>query len=414
MLLVSLPVLSWGNGLDSNINSFQTARAISILRAITGNLGIPGGEIEWSAAEAMSPTSAELNQPMAISSELRARRIGAEEHILPTYFSALPQKIVKAMLTSKPYSIRAAYVPGAAMLHSYNNSPEVMKALKSLDFLAVADFFLTPTAEMADIVLPVATYLETDSIHECAVVPVVSIIQKVAQVGEAWSDLKIYNELAKRMGMGASFWNSESDTLDYLLQPSGVKFEEFRKIGILCVEKEYRNYETKGFETPSNKVEIYSSQLEQGGFDPLPVFHEVPESPFSPSEFTRKYPLVLINWKVGPYLHSAGRQIPALRNSHPDPLVILNSETAAKLGIKEGDWVYIENKRGKIRQKAALSDKIDPRVVIAEHGWWYPEKETGMHGWAESNLNMLTDNNPPYGEIGSTSLKGFSCKVYPC
>jgi anaerobic selenocysteine-containing dehydrogenase len=83
------------------------------------------------------------------------------------------------------------------------------------------------------------------------------------------------------------------------------------------------------------------------------------------------------------------------------------------LGIDDGDWVYIENRRGKIKQKARLSNSIDPRVIITEHGWWYPEKRAAVHGWDESNINILTDNNPPYArELGSVTLRGILCKVY--
>ncbi len=401
-----------GNGIDTNINSFQTARAVAILRAISGNIGRPGGELEWSGTAVMPQTSPELTQQNAISMELRAKRIGGEEHILPNYYSALPQKLVKAMLTSKPYPMRAAYIPGAAMLHSYNNSKEVYRALKSLDFIAVAEYFMIPTAELADIVLPVTTYMEMDSIHECKVVPVVSIVQKVAQVGECWSDLKIYIELAKKMGLRASFWDDEKDTLDFLMKPAGLTFDEFRKVGIMPVTKQYHKYQTGGFNTPSGKVELYSEQLAKWGFDPVPTYREPPESPFSAPELMKEYPLLITNWKVAPYLHAAGRQIPSLRNSHPEPLVVINSSTAKKLGVTEGEWVHIETKRGRIKQKATLSKNIDPRVVISEHGWWFPEKDaTSIHGWAESNMNVLTDNVLPYGEIGSTTLKGYLCRV---
>ena len=89
-------------------------------------------------------------------------------------------------------------------------------------------------------------------------------------------------------------------------------------------------------------------------------------------------------------------------------------ETAGKLGIKDGDWVYIENKRGKIKQKAALTTGIDPRVVIADYDWWFPEKGASeLYGWAESNVNMLTNDKPPFNrEIGSANLRGFLCRVY--
>ena len=112
--------------------------------------------------------------------------------------------------------------------------------------------------------------------------------------------------------------------------------------------------------------------------------------------------------------HSTGRQIPALRSGHPDPVVEIHPETAGELGIKDGDWVYIETKRGRIKQKAVLSRGIDPRVVIPDYGWWFPEKGVSeSYGWEESNINILTDDKPPYGrETGSTTLRGILCKVY--
>lgn len=96
------------------------------------------------------------------------------------------------------------------------------------------------------------------------------------------------------------------------------------------------------------------------------------------------------------------------------------------IGVLQGDKVYmnyeengfdtptrkIENNLGRIRQKARLSAKIHPRVVIAEHGWWFPERRDDMHGWLESNLNALSDSNPPYArEMGSVTLKATPCRV---
>ena len=402
-----------GNGGDNNINNYQFNRAVAILRAITGNIGKPGGEIGLAFPGIEPKDSHELHQNNAVPPEKRAKRIGAEEKVLPNYFSALPQKLIKAMLTSEPYPIRSAYVQGGSLLQTYSNVQEVCKALKSLDFLAIADFFMTPTAELADIVLPAATYMEIDSLRQAFGAPVLSVIQKVAQVGECRSDYQILSELGKRLGLGNYFWESDQQVLDFVLKPIGLSFDDFRKIGIIAGSKQYRKYEREGFTTPSGKVELYSSQLGEWGFDPLPVYREPPESPLSEPELAKEYPLVFTNCKIAPYIHSGGRQIKSLRDSHPEPLIAIHIKTASKLGIKEGDLIYIENKRGRIKHKATLSSKIDPRVVIAEHGWWFPEKETDMHGWAESNLNILTDNNPPYArELGSVTLRGILCKVY--
>ena len=103
-----------------------------------------------------------------------------------------------------------------------------------------------------------------------------------------------------------------------------------------------------------------------------------------------------------------------MRSSRPEPLVEIHPETASKLGIEEGDWVYIETKRGRIRQKASFATNIDPRVIFVDYGWWFPEKGVSeLYGWAESNINILTDSKRPYArEMGSATLRGILCKVY--
>ncbi len=408
-------ILECGWGIDGTINSFQAGRALAILRAITGNVGRSGGEIAWVPPNVVAGGSPELNQQDAISPETRARRVGAEQGMLPNYYAALPQTVVKAMLTAEPYPVRAAYVAGASMLQSYSGVDEVRRALESLDFLVVADQFMTPTAELADIVLPVATYLETDGIHQSSNTPVVSAILKVAQVGEAWSDLRICNELASEMGFGERFWAGEHETLDYLLEPSGLSFEELCDVGWLLPARAESHEELGGFATPSGKVELVSKQLAEWGFDPVPVYHEPPETPLSEPGLAEQYPLVLTSWKLPEYYHSTGRQVASLRRQHPEPLAIIHPETAGALGIAEGDWVALETQRGRARQRAHLSDAIDPRVVVAEPLWWYPERDVrDLHGWAEANINTLTSSDAPYcREMGATTLRGFLCRVTP-
>jgi len=405
--------IQWGNGIDQGVNSFQTARAISILRAITGNLGIPGGESQWSLPPLLSWKESSLWD--RIPEDKREKRVGAEYKMLPIEKRVLPQRLIKAILEEKPYPIHAAFIQGANPLLSYSNTQEVFRALKKLDFLVVADMFMTPTAALADIVLPVATYLEFDSI----VTPpyshaVILVQQKVTRVGECRSDYEILCALAEKLSLGEYFWDTEEECLDATLKPAGLTFQELKKVGVIFGTKHYRKYEADGFATPSGKVEIYSSQLKEWGFDPLPTYYEPPESPYSAPELAREYPLLFTTWTSEPYRHSGGRQIATLRALHPEPVVWINTETATKLGIRDGDWVYIETKRGKIRQKAALTTGIDPRVVVADYDWWFPEKGASeLYGWAESNINILTDDKPPYNrEMGSTNLRGVLCKIY--
>ena len=407
--------IQWGNAIDHGVNSFQAARAICILRAITGNLGVPGGEAEPLTLPLVGRRSPELELWEKMPMEKWRRRIEASLKLLPLIRYVQPQSIVRAIIEETPYPIRAAYIQGANPLLSYSKAQRTFEALKKLDFLAVADFFMTPTAALADVVLPAATYLEFDSIVTPPYsYPVISVQQKLTRVGECRSDYEILSDIGRRLGLGEYFWESEKECLDAVLKPAGLSFDEFRRVAIIPGSKQYRGYEEGGFKTPSGKVEIYSKQLEDWGFAPLPTYSEPPETPHSEPESAREYPLLLITWKSGPFRHSGGRQITTLRGMHPEPVAEIHPQTAQDLGIAEGDWICIETRRGRIRQKARLTDAIDPRVVGVDYAWWFPERGPGeLYGWAESNVNLLTDDQPPYNqEMGSTNLRGILCKVY--
>ncbi len=180
----------------------------------------------------------------------------------------------------------------------------------------------------------------------------------------------------------------------------------------------YRKYEKTGFGTPTGKVELYSTVFEQLGYDPLPRYEESRENPLTRPELAREYPLMLITGgKFLPMFHSEHRNIDSIRKRHPNPLVQINPETARKHDIADGDWVWIESPRGRIRMKCQYFDGIDPRVVHVEHGWWFPElpgEEPWLHGVWESNANVLTDDDPDVCNVitGGWPLRTALCKIY--
>jgi len=405
--------IQWGNALEHNINSVQCGRALMILKAISGNLDAPGGNVNREGPSVLRPGDFVLSKSFA---DKREKLLSPEFRLAAMMGFTPSQSIVKAILSGKPHPIRMLYIQGGNPLLSYANAGETFQALKKLDFLAVAEIFMTPTAQLADVVLPTATNFEFDDIGHYGL-PHGFILARPKVVdppGECWPDSVILNELGKKLHQEKFFWPNLRACLDDVLEPAGMTYEDFKKIGVLRGNWRYGSYEGRGFYTPSKKVEIYSSRFKEWGYEPLPVFHELPESPGSDPELARTYPLIFTSAKDPNYFHSAYRNIPSLRKLSPDPLVLLHPDTARKMDIREGDWVGIETRRGTIRQKVSFSADLDPRVVVAAYGWWFPErKDLELCGWKESNINMLTENNPPYEPaIGSTNLRAVPCRVF--
>jgi anaerobic selenocysteine-containing dehydrogenase len=121
---------------------------------------------------------------------------------------------------------------------------------------------------------------------------------------------------------------------------------------------------------------------------------------------------VLTSSKSLYFLHSSYRWIKKLREKRPNPKAEIHPETASKHGIKEGDPVVIETRHGKITHIAHLTDIVDPRVISASHGWWFPEaKVESLFDWEKSNFNMLTSTEKLNEQFGTPNLKGLLCRI---
>lgn len=407
--------LEWGVALEQTPNCLQNLRAIAVLTALTGDIDVPGGNIFGMHALRHFPTGYDRLPP-----EMHEKRLGADQFKLLSSREALVPSahaptVFQAMLTGKPYPVKAFLIFGNNALLTYANSQEVHQALSNLDLLVVTDIYMTPTAEMADIVLPAATWLEVNLVrgYPLRAENVVLVQQKITQVGEARQDQEIMIDLAKKLKLP---WGTEplEEVINYQLQPLAVNFEQIKELGYITVPQKYYKHQKVGFATPSGKVELHSSILERLEYDPLPGYSELPESPLNSPELIGEYPLILTTGTKSPvFFHSEGRQIPYLREIEVDPLAEIHPETARKFGIDDGNWMGIETPRGKIKQKARLTEGIDPRVVHIPHGWWFPEQATPDHGLWQSNANVLTRNGPPYDPaMGTYQLRALLCKIY--
>jgi anaerobic selenocysteine-containing dehydrogenase len=409
-----------GQSLETGNNSIQTLRAIVCLMAVTGNIERPGSMVSWVSPDTgpMEDFALEVPAPTGAPVRIDESRLLAESPIPQCHMHTLFKQLKEG---TSP--IRVMHLHGTNPLVAYPNPKQVREGLLSADLLSVADLYMSPTAEYADIVLPVAHWLETDDIWDMHPRFMIGAINRVVDPpGEAWPDNKIFNELGRRLAPECWFSNVE-EMLDYQLRKADITWQEFSELGFLAKTgkgQPYYKYRTGywreggGFPTATGKVELYSTVLEQLGHDPLPYYREPNESPYSTPELAREYPLILSAGGRQPnYFHSQYRQVPWLRERQPYPIVQVHPETAGELGIAEGEWIWIETPRGRIKQVAQLFVGMDPRVVVVQASWWYPEEPGPDHGVWKSNANVLTSSEPPYDPaIGSTTFRALLCRIY--
>ncbi len=408
--------IQWGVAIEQQVNCADNNRALLALMGITGNIDVQGGQMLFSSPKIRNV--GQFGAHKMLSREQAEKRLGGDRFRLAGNFAIINPKCVwDAILEEEPYPVKMLFLISSNPVLTRGNAREVYRALEAVEFMAVADFFMTPTAELADIVLPAATWLEMDYIGDFwkrhgYILP----RRKVVQIGECRSDHEMLNDLAHRVGQGEHWWDTFEGGLDHILEPMGITWKDFEKMDYIRGDVHYRKYKEKGFSTPTGKFELYSTLLEKWGYDPLPQFREPPEGPNSSPEIYKKYPYILITGRRQPgFFHTENRQLPWLRELHKDPVVEIHPETAEKEGIGEGDWVIIESPRGKVRQRARLFAGMDPRIVSAEHAWWFPENKDPGHGWDESNINILTSN--AYEDcdpaMGATHVRTLLCRIRP-
>jgi anaerobic selenocysteine-containing dehydrogenase len=423
--------IHWGVPIDMTPAITPTAHAIANLWCITGNLDVPGGNvISRYAFDAVAYALPGAKGIIKLASkEADKTRIGADRYgpLNKFIWRAQTDLVLDQIFTEDPYPIKGMWIQTCNPVAGIGLDPKRwVEALKKLDFVAAVDLFMTPTTQFADVVLPAASFLEKDSIRTWWI-PLQSI-NKAISVGECRSDIEINFELAKRFDPNFR-WNTIHELFDEIIKPSGMTFKELQKKGWAFPPQghpsaPYHRFEKgllrpdkkPGFQTPSGKIELYSSLREAWGLEPIAHYEEPPFTPVSRPELMKEYPLILSTGRRSPaYFHSEHRNIPWLRTIDPDPVIEIHPDTAASLDIGNGEWVWVENWLGRCTFKAKVTLVVPPWMVMATHGWWFPEKpgpEPSLFGVWESNVNQLI----PMGFQGKDGLgapiKHLLCKVY--
>ena len=413
-----------GHGIDAVTNGVQTFRAFHCLVAISGNLDRAGGNRRAKRPKGFKTYLDLIHDPaFQLPAEVAGRTLGAEQFPLwagPRGWQTACHNptVIEAILSGRPYPVRAMYVSGANIAVTYPDSQRTIAALRSLDFLAVAVHSMNPTAALADIVLPKTTTLEEEEVSINGHGPCVSWTAAVsARVGEVRPDIEIAAVLIERMvARGAADarllpWRTQREFNAFLLQDTDLSIESLAQDGYAQFEHELGDFERQAFKTPSGKVELFSQRMRDAGLDPLPDL--VPNA--ASTQTDPAYPWTLqTGLREKTYHHSRFREQAWARKVSPDPRLLMHPATAAAQGLADGDWVILETPgvTGSARLRLKLTDTTPEPVVSTGMGWWLPEEPAPDHGVLDVNINAALSYSGPYDPVtGSSSIRGQRARV---
>jgi len=358
------------NGLGRTYHGDLSFRAIGTIAALTGNVLLPGPaghrDLEYNWGPFLKPIPGQ-----------------------PSYTRMGIMNFYDAVSRGEPYPVRAAWFSFINFVTQCTNNKRILsEVIPNLELIVVADMFMTTTAEYADIVLPVCSFLEfTDLVNGPH--PYIQLQQRaVSPLYEAKSDVQILRELAPRLGFG-EYFKSEEEFIDLLLDSGDPSVEgidlQTLKQGPARIKTPPRPEErpsSANFRTPTGRIEFYVEKLLPYG-EALPVHKEPAEGRFS--KLSKKYPLSLVQVHSKFHVHSSFVKSAWIRELDPEPLLEISPADASDRHIRDGELVEVFNDRGRIKLKARLNGVLQPGVVNLTHGWWNVD-------FIEGDLNAITND----------------------
>ena len=424
--------LQWGVSLDHATEGFLNGMAVMDLVALTGNIEKPGTMVIGKPCFDVGQTwmiGGDFG-PGGLSEKQEAKRINDDFPALQSMGVCSTDMLAETLLTGKPYPIKATWIQTANPITCMGpDSHMILEGLQGTDFNVVVDLFMTPTAlAVADLILPASMFAEREGLSGHQPYYLGAIVKAIEPQGECRSDQQIIVEFSKRFAPEDNPWKNDIELYDYLLQEEAnapFNYEQLKERTWAYPEFEYYKHEKgllradgqPGFNTASGLYEFKCDTLELFDLETVPKYVEPIESPVNSPELAKKYPLVLTTGarKVGLF-HSEHRQSKYMRRIHPGPEAIINPVTAAQYGIKNGDWIKIENNFGECKMQAVCSKTMKEGVVAADHAWWFPERgadDGTLFGNFESNINCCLPMRPGKSGLGS-SYKSVLCAVSKC
>ncbi|KAF0142039.1 MAG: Molybdopterin oxidoreductase Psr/Psh family PsrA-like catalytic subunit [Stygiobacter sp.] len=363
----------------------QRSRAIALLNALLGSWGRKGGFF-YPASYSLpgypypaypTPTKEKLDNPG------KKYPFASEE---------ITTGIREATITEKPYPIKGWFIYATNLIHALPNQEETIKAIQNLDLMVVVDVIPSEIAGWADVVLPESVYLERyDDLHMSAFKETfIGIRQPVV---ESPADQKpnwwIAKKLAEKLGLGNYYpWNHVEDYLDHRLKAGGLSLEQLKKEGIIRGPKPPIYFEdgiVPEFPTPSGKIEFYSLQLQEAGFDPVPKFKRPEQAP------SGYYRLLFGRAPVHSFSRTQSNRI--LMDMMEENEVWVNQDVAEKWGLKNAQHVRLKNQDGVVSNKikVKVTERIRTDCVYMVHGFGHNSKMLkGAFGKGASDAGLVT------------------------
>lgn len=395
-----------GNGLDMQLQSFEATRAVAMLRALTGNLDVRGGDI---LPQKVPCRNIQLQDRLPADAVPITADYPLFNRFHATWGRQVQSCVIDAILDEKPYPIKTLMIQSGNPLVTFMDAGRVQKAFEKLEYLVVIDMFMTQTAKMADVILPAGSCFEHTQLNRAFIrsSPVRIQQQVIPAVGESRSNWQIVFDLARRIGLGQEFpWQSAEEAIDYQLEPSGITCAMLREEpdGIMAEPVRYRKFEESGFATPTGKIEFFSESLKAYGYDPVPYINGPPACPISFLDRKDHYPLVGISGaRNNRLVNSQFTGIAALGQNESGCAIDIHPKDAEKYGIAAGDRVRVETPRGAVQMKAKISDVVGPGIIRIAWGW-------GERS-ADYNFNRLTDDERRNPVTGAPSGRSFMCRI---
>ncbi len=405
------------SGLEYSDSGVQAIRAVFTLFAIAGQLDVPG------ALQFRMPASSfPINREGLVGNPDLKRALGRDRHPVYSAYRGESHAVVlpQSVLHGDPYRIRSLIVLGGSLITAWPNPSLWRRTLGALDFLVCIDRHLTADAAYADIVLPATTMYEISSYMTYG--PLFKLRERLVEpVGEARDDFNILAELARRLGYGHLYPQTDEERLRHVLEGSGFSLEQVRARGgevrLAPVMMQYKKWEkgllradgAPGFDTPSGKFEIASSVLQEHGYEPLPIYTEPAEGPIARPDLAKLYPLVFNSGaRIFADFRSQHHGVPGLSRRAPEPRVTLNDADARARGIEDGSWVILKTPRGQLRYRAQVTADIVAGAIDANMGGGGP---LGPKAWQDCNVNELTDLERVDPISGFPVYKALLCEV---